>query len=532
MNEVIHTDVAIIGSGIAGALVAHRLAAKGIKVVILEAGPRIDRAKALETFTNSPLKTDQTPYPQNLHALHPGSGQEAHQYVINRGSYAYDPHFIRGVGGTTWHWAGETWRFLPVDFKLKTHYRVGRDWPLSYNDLEPYYCLAEKEIGVAGDTDVGSPRSQPYPMPPVQETYWDKTLKKLIKPLGYEVVIQPAARNTTAYDGRPPCCGSHNCIPICPVGAQYSGDVHVKKAENAGAQLLANAVVDFLKVGPNRTIEELTFQNPEGKKYTVRAKKFVLAANGIETPKLLLLSRSERSPHGAANSSDQVGRNLMDHPGYKVEFSMPEPVYIGRGPVEVCSVMNLRDGSFRKEYGSIKIGVWNSVPPLEDVMSQVLKREVAGKELKEVLRSYISRRATLTSFHEQLPEPENRVSLSSLKDPLGIPRPEIHYGIGEYSLKSIEHTRGVFDKILKHLKAEDVVYGPKITTNNHIMGTTIMGENSKNSVVDVQCRTHDHKNLFIAGSSVFASGAAVNCTLTIAALSLRLADQIVKDGFT
>ena len=532
MSNTLQTDVAIIGSGVAGALVAHRLAGKGLKVTILEAGPRIDRAEAFENFTKAPFKHDRSPYPPSLHAPQPGTSDGSSDYIIEKGSHPYDPHYIRGVGGTTWHWAGQTWRFLPSDFRVKTLYGVGRDWPLSYEDIESYYGLAEKEMGVSGDLDLGSPRTQPYPMSPLQLTYWDKTLQNLLKPLGYDVVIQPAARNSVAYDDRPPCCGSNNCIPLCPIGAQYSADVHVKKAEKQGAQLIVNAVVDQLKVGPKGTIEEISYRNPNGQVFRVRAKAFVLAANGVETPKLLLLSRSEKTPRGVANSSDLVGRNLMDHPGYKVEFSMPEPVYVGRGPVEVGAVMNFRDGDFRKTYGSIKIGVWNSPPPLDQIMHTALRQGLAGNLLRDKVRDTLARRCTLTSFHEQLPDPANRITLSTQRDTLGIPRPEIHYSIGEYSLKSVAHVRGIFDKIMTHVKAEEVIYGIKITTNNHIMGTTIMGDNPQHAVVDAQCRAHDHRNLFIAGSSVFASGSAVNCTLTIAALSLRLADHILKEGLT
>ncbi len=528
MTQILSADVVIVGSGVAGSLVAHRLAQKGLKVIILEAGPRIDRGKALATFMNAPIKHHQSPYPAARHAPHPGLDIDSTPYIIEKGSHKYDTLYVRGVGGTTWHWAGETWRFLPNDLRLKSLYGVGRDWPLSYEDLEPYYVQAEYELGVSGEAELGSPRSKPYPMQALAPTFMDTTFKKLLKPLGYDVIVQPAARNTAFYDNRPACCGNHNCMPLCPVGAQYSGDVHATKAEKAGAQLIADAVVYKVEVGADRLVKAVHYKDPSGQSHEVRGKTFVIAAHGIETPKLLLISRSEHTPHGVANSSDQVGRNLMDHPGLNVEFTMPIPVFPGRGPQEVSGIVNLRDGAFRKDYGSIKLGLWNSAS-LPKLSAKLIAQGYAGKEFDQKLRDLTTRRCTFTSFSEQLPDPNNRVRPSELTDAIGIPRPEITYSIDSYTLRSVQQVRKVFESMMVHLGATDVEYPDSLQPNNHIMGTTIMGVDPKTSVVDRDSRTHDHRNLFIAGSSVFASSTAVNSTLTLAALSLAISDRIVKD---
>ncbi len=529
MSKTQNADVVIVGSGVAGSLVAHRLAEKGLKVIILEAGPRIDRAHALANFFKAPIKHHQSPYPAARHAPHPGLDVDSEPYIIEKGTHKYDTLYVRGVGGTTWHWAGETWRFIPNDLRLKSLYGVGRDWPLSYDQIEPYYTQAEYALGVAGGDELGSPRSRPYPMPALPQTYMDTTFKKLLKPLGYDVIVQPAARNSVMYDNRPACCGNHNCMPLCPVGAQYSGDVHATKAEKAGAQLIANAVVYHIEVGADRMVKALRYKDPSGQSHEVRGKTFVIAAHGIETPKLLLISKSEFTPNGVANSSDQVGRNLMDHPGMNVQFNMPFPVFPGRGPQEISGIVNLRDGDFRKNYGSIKIGLWNSASAAT-LTEKLIAQGYLGKELDLKLRDLISRRCTFTSFHEQLPDPNNRVRPSELKDAIGIPRPEITYAVDSYTLRSVQKVRQVFDQILAHVGATDIEYPDSLQPNNHIMGTTIMGADAKTSVVNAECRTHDHKNLFIAGSSVFASSTAVNSTLTIAALSLSIADRILADA--
>lgn len=525
MSQELKADVVVVGSGVAGSLTAYRLAKQGLKVIILEAGPRIDRGQALQTFMNAPIKHHQSPYPAAKHALHPGLDPDSPPYIIENGPQKYNALYIRGVGGTTWHWAGETWRFLPSDFKLKSTYGVGRDWALNYDEIEPYYCEAEAELGVAGATDLGSPRSKPYPMDGLAPSYMDKTFQKLLKPLGYDVIVQPAARNTRVYDERPACCGNNNCMPLCPIGAQYSGDVHARKAEQAGAQLIVNAVAYKVEVGPDRQVKRIHYKDPSGASHQVSAKYFVIAAHGIETPKLLLISRSHLTPNGVANTSDQVGRNLMDHPGFHVQFMMPEPVYPGRGPQEICGIVNLRDGSFRKNYGAIKIGLFNSAS-MPDITAQQIARGYAGKVLDQRIRDVAARRCLFTSFHEQLPDPKNRVTASKLLDPIGIPRPEISYSIDDYTLRSVQRVRKVFDDMMTAFGATDVHYAESLSPNNHIMGTTIMGDDPKTSVVDKHCRTHDHKNLFIASSSVFSSSSSVNATLTIAALSLAVANQI------
>ena len=160
---------------------------------------------------------------------------------MQSGEHPYNVQYLRVVGGTTWHWAASTWRFLPSDFKLKSLYGVGRDWPIEYSDLEPWYQRAEEELGVwgPGDEELGSPRSKPYPMAPLPLSYNEERVKSVLNANGYNVVTEPVARNSRAYDGRPTCCGNNNCMPICPIGAMYNGIFHVEKAEAAGAVIVS-----------------------------------------------------------------------------------------------------------------------------------------------------------------------------------------------------------------------------------------------------------------------------------------------------
>jgi choline dehydrogenase-like flavoprotein len=522
-------DIVIVGSGVAGGLVAHQLALAGASVIILEAGPRIARWQIVENFRNSPAKGDfSAPYPSMPYAPHPEFTLGNH-YLIQKGPDPYNSQYLRLVGGTTWHWAAAAWRFLPSDFKLKSTYGVGRDWPFSYDTLEPWYDAAEVELGVSGpdhSIDLGSPRSKPYPMSQLPLSYLDARFSAVLNANGFKVVPEPMARNSRPYDRRPTCCGANNCMPICPIGAMYNGIVHAEKAEAAGAKLIEKAVVYQIEADNKGLITAVHYKDPSGRTTRVSGKLFVLAANGIETPKLMLMSTSAQFPHGIGNRSDQVGRNLMDHPSTGVKFLANEALWPGRGPIEMTSVVNYRDGSFRSDYASKKLHLSNGAETMS-VTSALIKQGVTGGELDRQIRERSARTLAINSFHEHLPEPQNRIVPSSdQKDALGIPKPEIYYSINDYVKKSAANTHELYAQIAGLFGATEVAFYDQFNSSSHIMGTTIMGTDPGDSVVDADCRTHDHPNLFLATSGVMPSSASVNCTLTLAALSLRLADKL------
>ncbi|WP_250461635.1 GMC family oxidoreductase [Microbulbifer litoralis] len=527
-------DLVVVGSGVAGALVANQLAAAGKRVVLLEAGPRVPRWKTVERFRNQVDKTDfMRAYRSTAWAPHPEYGAAANNYLIFKGEHKFDSQYIRAVGGTTWHWAANCWRFLPNDFRVASLYGVGRDWPIDYDQLEPWYQRAELALGVWGpdDEDLGSPRAQPYPMRPLPLSWNDAQVKRRLNghnPL-WKVVTEPAARNSRPYDGRPTCCGNNNCMPICPIGAMYNGIFHVDKAEQNGAELVENAVVHRLQTEGDR-IAAAHYLDPDGNEHEVRAKCFVLAANGIETPKLMLMSTGGDHPDGVGNRSGMVGRNLMDHPGTGVHFYGDERLWPGRGPQEMTSLVGYRDGDFRRHYAGKKLNLWNISTVDGEADKLFADPDRVGTDvlaLREQLRDRAARSVTFTSFHEILPLPENRIRPSrDQRDALGIPQPEITYRIDDYVKRSAAHTRQLYAEIARVLGGEQVVFDDHFAPNNHITGSTIMGSRAEDSVVDADCRSFDHPNLFIAGSSVMPTVGTVNVTLTIAALALRLADLL------
>ena len=226
MTAHIEADVVIIGSGVAGTLTAWRLARNGVKnVVILEAGPRIDRGEIIPKFRESPVIDASSGFPDPDWAPRPAwREKEKNPYIQSVGPESSRLEYLRVVGGTTWHWAGCTPRHLPVDFRLKSTYGVGADWPIDYTALEPYYTEAEYELGVAGDpnSDYGSPRSRPFPLPPIPLGYADKYVRDRLKAIGISFQARPAARATQPYNGRNQCQGFGTCSPMDEWQAQGS----------------------------------------------------------------------------------------------------------------------------------------------------------------------------------------------------------------------------------------------------------------------------------------------------------------------
>jgi choline dehydrogenase-like flavoprotein len=245
----------------------------------------------------------------------------------------------------------------------------------------------------------------------------------------------------------------------------------------------------------------------------------------------MLMSTSHDFPNGVGNSSDMVGRNLMDHPGTGVTFYANEKLWPGRGPQEMTSLIGFRDGPFRATEAAKKIHLSN----LSRVDQETQKIFAEGKVLKPAeldarIRDQSARFVEFDCFHEILPAPENRIVPSKTEtDAIGIPRPEITYRIDDYVKRGAAHTREIYATAAKVLGGTDIQFQDEFAPNNHITGATIMGSDPRNSVVDKDCRTFDHPNLFISSSATMPTVGTVNVTLTIAALALRMADQLKKE---
>ncbi len=328
-SQKLSADYVIVGAGIIGAMLAAKLAKSGASVLMLEAGPAVTRAEIVGRFRNSPRRSDwMSPYPSIDTAPHPIYKPEDNGYLVQAGPYPYKAEYIRQVGGTSWHWAAHAWRNVPGDFKIRSLYGVGVDWPFDYDDLEPYYQEAEDIMGVCGSTRTGSPRSQPFPMDEVAMPYAMQRVRDRLAG-SFDVVGNTVARNSRTFDQRSPCCGNNSCQPICPIDAQYHGGIAVQQALAVGVKLQTRANVFQLEHDAQGRIIAANYYDPDKNMHRVTGKTFIVASNGIESPRLLLLSKSDKFKHGIANDHDMVGRHLMDHPSTSLTFDADEDVWLG-----------------------------------------------------------------------------------------------------------------------------------------------------------------------------------------------------------
>lgn len=539
MSEQYSADVVVVGAGICGGTVAKELAEAGLSVLVLDAGSRWERGEVVENWRNMPpvnkSESDYaTPYPDKPWAVHPQlNPYNNYPEVSGPDASAFKQGMIKGVGGTTWHWAASCWRFLPADMQLHSTYGVGRDWVVNYDELEDYYYRAEVLIGVNGPNDTSlkyvAPRKKPFPMEPMPYGPADRRFTEVVAQAGYENTPVPQGRNSRPYDGRPQCCGNNNCMPICPIGAMYNGIHSVIKAEKAGAKIVPNAVVYRIDTDEHNNVTALYYYDPDKNSHKVTARTFVLAGNGIETPKLLLMAANDKNPNGIANSSDMVGRNMMDHPGILMSFQSAEPVWTGGGSVQMSSITNFRDGDFRREHSAIQIGM-NNTSQNHKAGVKALQMGLVGKKLDAEIRRRAACGMDIYVNHDILANPDNRLTLSTqYKDSLGIPYPHVTYDVGDYVRKAAVSSRQHLMQIANLFGATEIEMTPYFNPNNHIMGGTIGGHDPKDSVVDAWMRTHDHQNLYIASGGVMAAAGTVNSTLSMVALSLRACDSIKRD---
>ncbi|MEK8095452.1 GMC family oxidoreductase [Methylocystis sp. IM3] len=531
----IRTEALIIGSGVAGALLACELARNGASVVLMEAGPRVDRAEAVKRFHAAYPKTPESAYRQSEFTPHPTT-ENPHGFYAQKGADIFNSTYLRQVGGTTWHWLGTAIRLVPDDFRLKSLFGLAVDWPMSYEELEPWYCKAEEELEVSGDDadDLGSPRSAPYPLPAVQQSFLDLYWKKALRGSGFDVRATPQARRSQASSSRPSCHGSASCIPVCPIQAKYDATIHVARAERLGVRLLAETCATFVECREDGRVEAVRFKRRDGSTGRVLARIVVVAANAMETPRLLLASRSNECPEGVANRSGQLGRNLMDHPIQLSWALARDPVWPYRGPGSTSGVEQFRRSSRRATDSALRFEIgnegwtWPTGAP-ESTARDLAMSGLRAQALYAALEHQTSRHIRIAALTEQLPLEENRVTLDwSRTEPTGLPGVQISYRLDGYTQRALVNARRMHEEMFQRVGVTSFWHKDDAQAAGHIMGTARMGDDPAQSVVDKNLRAHDHRNLFLVGAAVFPTGGAANPTLTIAALALRAARPILS----
>jgi choline dehydrogenase-like flavoprotein len=521
-------DVCIVGAGLVGGLMAYELARRGLNVVVLEAGPRYNLSERMAYMQDVVSgRTSGWPYASNL--------PERDVYT-NAGGVEYPVNHLRvkAVGGSTLHWGGQALRFIESDFRLKTLYGIADDWPIGYDELEPFYVKAERALGVAGNADnpFASRRSADFPMPAFPFSAGDEVFVEACRKLEIVVHSIPWARNSVPYQDRPACASFATCgtYRICPIAAQYTSEAHLNLAEKTGhARVVPNANVVRLDTNPQKRVIGAVYVNRERKERVQRARLFVVAAHTVETARLLLLSESSQFPRGLANGSGMVGKNFMERPAtavYGIVRRHVFPYRIGFPTAETMQFCNPRD---RHERAATKIefhDFWGPAP-------YGIARSSGnwGNALAQEVRESFGHHIRVEAAIEQLPDPNNTVTLDpKLLDSFGSPAPRITYSFGNYEKTALKAATELARDILRAADAEKIDSTVELGFAGHPMGTCRMGADPANSVVDHNLRAHEVPNLYIVGGSVFVTGSSLQPSLTIAAFAIRAAEHIAAPG--
>jgi choline dehydrogenase-like flavoprotein len=541
-NPEPRVDVCVVGAGPAGALVASTLAERGHEVVVLEAGPRFDpddRINQMERAIRPPFAEADVWEMGGERDRYRSSGDRYYPLNVSR---------VKGVGGSTLHWQGMVMRLHETDFAGTAGTGDDPAWPLEYGDLREYYARAERELGVAGSADnpFGPPREQPFPMPAFPPSYSDSLFAEACERLGISMHSVPNARNSEPYDDRSACAGYGTCQPVCPSGAKYSADVHIEKAERAGTRVIDRAPVQRLVTGSDgTTVRAAEYATPDGETHRQQARQFVLAAGGVEIPRLLLLSATTEHPDGLANESGLVGRYFMEHlfagaggtldrrtRQNHIGFLTSESHQFYDNPTQAVTrpdgttVVPETDASL----APMKLEFFNYAGP--SPVELALTGSEWGDDLLDSLRDAYGTSIAMGGLVGQRPQKSNRVALdTTTTDQHGQPVPDIHWSLDARTKRTLRRANAIQHAVLNELGVDiGWTAGPEATgPAYHHMGTTRMGTDPERSVVNPRLRTHDVDNLTVASSSVFVNSGAMNPTLTIAALSLLAADHLDAD---
>ena len=483
------TEVAIVGAGVCGLLVAKVLAEAGREVTLVERGA---------------LRSHHDQFATGRHVSSIPSAAPNHDSDPRARDYPWE--YCYGVGGSTLAWAGVAPRFEPSDFEMRTRFGVGRDWPFGYDELEPYYVRAEALLAVAGP-DGAQP---PHPFAPVDE---------LIGPYLQPYRPLPQSRPTLPVNGRPACSAVARC-DMCPVDARYSG-LHTFEdsgmAEAANVTLLDQTIVGRLRT-QGRRVQSLECIRADGERFELTAGTTVMAAAGLENPGLLLRSGLE---------GPDVGRWLSDHEHKVIELSLDVPSRHGYGATPATGISHLyADDAHRAERGAVLVFPVNPGTQATVELLDGLLDGRSGVALRDSLRERFTRTLVLDTVGEDLPRSDRFVELSPVKDRYGLPLNRIHFpGDTEYLTSAYRFLEADLETRLAPLGARFERTIPR-AGGAHLLGTCYAGE--AEGVVDPNLRHHDIENLYVAGGSSFPTYSAAHPTLTIAALALRLGDHLAS----
>lgn len=526
MSRVIESDVCIIGSGPSSAMVAEKLAdERDARVVVVEAGDKIFNFSDRWEMRRRLLEYGENPWP-NDHIEDQTAVGEVHGFSRTM-----------AVGGLALHYGGSSPRYSPEDFRLKSLFGVGEDWPITYDDLDPYYQEAEERVGVSGEQGPPDldPRSKSYPMPPIPRTYNLELLKEWGEKAGIPFWTNPQAKNTVPYRGRGACCRLDSCN-ICPIGARYSPDYTFRDlVEKGRIELVTRTLVRRLVLAQNSNRIDHAIaadRDHPDEPAELRAKIFVVAAGFVWSTHLLLLSANDGFPTGLANSSGLLGKYLSGHRFVSASAELPLELYPG---------MNVRSSLISKKFerpGKVDryirhdLRIWEAGP--EPRLSGEAGELLLGDDaLADWRRRARAGRARLRCYYDVLPHRESTLTLDpATRNGWGDPMPRLDYRDSDESLALRTYTedriRSLFEEMARAGDGRVIAVRPS-DSRDHPGGGCRMGDDPATSVVDKFGRAHDHENLFVVGAPTILSAGCNNGTLTFQALALRSAAKIGEE---
>lgn len=507
-------DAVVVGAGAAGSLLAARLAASGRRVVILEGGPgwRLEDLASSQVWARR-LKWGGAP------VEHAGTAAFGHNMATGWGT----------GGSALHHYAG--WpRLHPEDFTAYSLYGQGRDWPIEYDTLRPWYDRVQAECGVSGDAalEVWRPPGDPYPMPPMPVYRQGELLAAGFRKLGMEVAPAPLAINSIAYRGRAACVNDGWCDAGCPIGALVNPLVlHLPAARRAGAQLRPRAAVTGIELDRRGHARGVHWRDAAGEAHRVLAPLVVLAAGPVQNARLLLASAQTAAAGGVGNGSAQVGRGFVCHNVVAVFGLFEEPTenHLGVTAGSLISQSGYRKNARPGAFGSYQWGIGPALKP-NDLLGIALSRaELFGTRLEAFMRTATRQLATMSALCETQPTDGNRIELGAARDTYGMPLARIVRDSEPQGLALAGHAAREGLRVLEAAGAHERWRGAIATS--HPLGGTIMGDDPARSVTDTFGRVHDVPGLVIAGGGLFPSAGGGSPTFTILALAERAAAELI-----
>jgi len=512
-------DAVVVGSGAAGSAIAAKLAVGGKKVVILQAGPERGNDDLVSSgIWARRLKWGGEPVIED--------GENPVGNVFNAGY---------GVGGSAMHHYAVWPRLHEEDFQSRSLYGESADWPITYDDIQPYYDEVQEVCGIAGDADreIWRPPGEPYPMPGVPLFVQGEVLARGFEKQGMSTAPLPLAVTSVPYKGRKPCIWDGWCDAGCPIGALANPlTIHLPTALQAGAILAARSTVTrILTNASGEYVTGVEYATETGEKKQLMADLVVMAAFSIQNPRLLLASSSDEHPHGLANSSRKVGQYIMTHPAALVYGIFEEQTQCHMG---AFGGQLVNQDSYAKNthaasgaFGSYQWMIANAVKPNDLIGISNTRPDLFGNDLHDFMKNSAQHFASMTGVIEDLPVAENQVTLSDQADAHGTPLAKVTHSTHAKSkalwVAALAEGRTVFEAA----GATEVWTGPQVAM--HIIGGTIMGDDPQTSVTNSFGQCHDISNLVIAGAGLFPTSGGVNPTFTIHALTSRAGDHLLAN---